>query len=150
MIRTKVGNADPYTYKETCCCGKTIERLIPTCMMLNIFDLTRVIKVPIAYYNLTYSVGAKVGISGLARIFVVFRTFSLRTTKALARLRICTVSPESSLLAYAISVRILSAGSFIENRYRPLKPLKTAASINKQFLLTIINPFMPSVPKMGH
>ena len=87
MIRTKVGNADTYTYKEACCCGKTIERLIPTCMMLNIFDLTGVIKVPNAYYKLFYSVGVKVGISGLARIFVVFRTSSVRTAKALARLR---------------------------------------------------------------
>ena len=45
--------------------------------------------------------------------FVYFQTSSVRTAKALARLRGCAGSPEPSLVAYAISTIISWAGSFV-------------------------------------
>ena len=46
--------------------------------------------------------------------FVYFHTSCVRTTKALARLRGCAVSPEPSLFAYAISTIISWAGSILK------------------------------------
>ena len=44
--------------------------------------------------------------------FVYFHTWCVRTAKALARLRACAGSPEPSLVAYVISIKISWARSF--------------------------------------
>ena len=53
----------------------------------------------------------------LVRPFVYVHTLCVRTAKALARLCGCAVSPEPSLIAYAISTIISWAGSFVDSLY---------------------------------
>ena len=47
----------------------------------------------------------------LVWLFVYYHTSGVRTAKAVARLRGCAVSPEPSLVSYAISTKISWAGA---------------------------------------
>ena len=58
----------------------------------------------------------------LVRSFVYLYTLCVRTAKALARLRVCTGSPEPSLVAYVISTIISWAGSNLATSRERLRP----------------------------
>ena len=60
----------------------------------------------------------------LVRHFVYFHTLGVRIAKALARRRGCTVSPEPSLVACAISTIISWAGSFDHLQVNNFKTVK--------------------------
>ena len=68
----------------------------------------------------------------LVQPFVYFHTSCVQTAKALAGLRTCTGSPEPSLVAYAISTIISSAGSNIKLHHDRVQPCENGAGFSSK------------------
>ena len=83
------------------------------------------------------------------RLFVYFHHWSVRTAKALARMRECADSPEPSLVTYVISTIISWAGSNIVVLARAFEKLfsKTKYSVNKALYRTLISTVSLQVTK---
>ena len=73
----------------------------------------------------------------LVRPFVYFLTSCVRTAKALARLRECAGSPESSQVAYVISTIISWAGSYVTK----VLSLRPPRNHSHNFLVLMLSKF---------